>query len=300
MWYILAQNKGRPPNVIPKETRDKIVQMYNETKNVSKIRQETGVSFYTIEKVLKEENVNKSSHGGGQTRKQVPNEIQEQIISMYNAGKSIHDIEKALGFSFLLIRKVLESKGIAIRDKGESMRTKIQDPVFREQAANRTREQSKALWQDPEYAKMQSNKRKETWKDPAYQKLHSDKMKKMWEDPEFAKNVAETNANLRREQWQNPEYAENVMTKRRKYLDDPEYLENLSQKMKASWAARGGFWNFLDSMDEEERKQYVWRYALTMRPEGERVGFYNSILNKLKRLQEKRIIGQPLQDDAVN
>ena len=106
------------------------------------------------------------------------------------------------------------------------------DPEFRKMMSERRKE----LWSDPERRKMQSEKMKEhnkkLWSDPERRKMKSEKIKKLWSDPEFRKMKSEKMKEQNKKQWTDPEFQKMQSERNKKLWSDPEYRKMHSEKMK--------------------------------------------------------------------
>jgi len=72
-----------------------------------------------------------------------------------------------------------------------------------------------------------SEQSKKLWEDPEYQQKQSDISKKRWEDPEFQKKISS--------QANKPEYQQQQRKRTQKRWEDPEQHQTMSVRMKQRW-----------------------------------------------------------------
>ena len=88
-----------------------------------------------------------------------------------------------------------------------------QDPEYREKISKAMKEQ----WQDPAFrekiSKFQKERKIEQWKDPEYRDKHSKAVKELWQDPDHREKVSKKISKTSKELWQDPAHREKVTRK---------------------------------------------------------------------------------------
>lgn len=118
---------------VPKELQEKIIDLYvNKQYGRMKIKKELNLSFgdAVIKRVLQENNVhirNFDEAKVGQYKMEVPEDLQKEIVKLYQEG---YELEKIVGilsasFSFDKVRAILQDNNVPIRDGQQSAQVKI-------------------------------------------------------------------------------------------------------------------------------------------------------------------------------
>jgi intein-encoded DNA endonuclease-like protein len=129
--------------IVPQELQDKIVDLYvNKGYGRMKIKKELHLDFgdTIIKRILQENNIhirNFNEAKVGCYKTEVPQEIQKQIIELYQKGYGLDKIVKELSlpFSFDKVRSILQDNGIHIRNLQEASLVK-QMPELRKYTVN--------------------------------------------------------------------------------------------------------------------------------------------------------------------
>lgn len=115
--------------IVPQELEEQIVDLYvNKKYTRVQIKKELGLTFgdSVILRILKEHGVeirtNPGARKGGRKKQFVPEELQRQIIELYNQGYGLEAIAKKLNlpFSFDKVRSILQDNQITIRTLTEA------------------------------------------------------------------------------------------------------------------------------------------------------------------------------------
>lgn len=118
---------------VPKELQEQIIDLYiNKKYTRKKIKIKLNLSFgdSVIKRILEENSItirsNPGAQKGGRKKQKVDNEIQKQIIDLYNKGYGLEKIVKELNlpFGFDKVRTILQDNGIHIRNVKESAQVK--------------------------------------------------------------------------------------------------------------------------------------------------------------------------------
>lgn len=129
--------------IVPQELQDQIIDLYvNKQYGRMKIKKELNLPFgdTVIKRIIQEKNIhvrNFNEAKVGRYKQEVDENIQQQIIRLYNQGyglEKIVDILK-LHFSFDKVRTILEDNNIHIRTVQESAQVKIM-PDLRKYSIN--------------------------------------------------------------------------------------------------------------------------------------------------------------------
>lgn len=130
--------------LVPQELQEQIVDLYvNKNYTRVQIKKELNLAFgdSVILRILKEHNVeirnNPGAKKGGRKKQEVSQELQQQIIELYNYGYGLEAIIKKLSlpFSFDKVRSILKDNNIAIRSIAEASQVKIM-PDLRKYSIN--------------------------------------------------------------------------------------------------------------------------------------------------------------------
>lgn len=119
--------------VVPQELQKKIIDLYiNKQYGRIKIKKELDLPFgdIVIKRILEENNVhirNYDEAKSGRYKVKIPEELQQEIIKLYQSGYSLEKITEILktSFSFDKIGSILQDNNIPIRNAQQSAQVKI-------------------------------------------------------------------------------------------------------------------------------------------------------------------------------
>ena len=111
-------------NEIPKELQDQIIDLYvNKQYGRMKIKKELNLPFgdSTIKKILQNNNIHIRNYNEakvGRYKMEVPQDLQEKIVELYERGYGLDKIVETLhtSFSFDKVRSILQDNGVHIRN----------------------------------------------------------------------------------------------------------------------------------------------------------------------------------------
>lgn len=155
------------------------------------------------------------------------------------------EIGEAFGVSKTAVLNWMREYDVPRRSQGESLRLTMekrwQDPEYRAVMMVHLREywsrseersqNSKQLWQNPEFKVKMSEIQKDLWQNPMHRaKIHEGR-KGIWQNLEYRSKMIEE----RQRRWQDPKFKEKMYVANKKAWENPERKDHMRERIKALW-----------------------------------------------------------------